>query len=267
MLKSKFQANDFLNEKQLEVIEQQQVKDSGRYMLSGIDGFDHVRRLYIFDTNQHTVDIYQYGLHIDKDTKKKIHIQPQHRDKCYQAVRMLANTILQPMITIYSNTIEWEPITTTDIDFQPATEKNPEFLGEWYHYLYNAKSQQEFLKSILSFDYHIEVMFDNRNRGYESVLFTVNNDKIEFTVTYCRFIGPDWIKRSNSTYRNRNNFLYDSRFLSIFHTILVINSGNIDVKENYDLMENEDLPNIPTFRNMDLKSDDEGYIIRWICKK
>jgi len=267
MLKSKFQANDFLNEKQLEIIkQQQQVKDPGKYVLAGIDGFDHVRRLYIFDTNQHTVDIYQYGLHIDKDTKKKIHIQPQHRDKCYQAVRMLASTILQPMITIYSTTIEWEPITTTDIDFQPATEKNPKFLGGWYHYLYDAKSQQEFLKSILSFDYHIEVMFDNRNLGYESVLFTVNNDKIEFTVTYCRFIGPDYIKRSNSTYRNRNNFLYDSRFLSIFHTILVINSGNIDVKENYDLMENEDLPNIPTFRNMDLKSD-EGYIISWICKK
>lgn len=270
MLESKFQAIDFLNERQLEIIDQHQIKDSGRYVLSGIDGFDYVRRLYIFDTNEHTVSIYHYGdfiyPDIDKDTKQKIHIHPDHREKCYQAVKMLASTIFQPMITIYTNTVEWDPITTLDINFKPAKEKSSEFLGKWYYYLYNAKSQQEFLENILSFDYHIEVALDDRMQGYESVLFTVSNDAIEFTATYKRFTGTDYIKRSNSVCRNRNNYLCDNRFLLIFHTILAINSGNIPLKENYDLMENEDLPDLPIFRNTDLKSE-EGYIISWVCKK
>lgn len=273
MLNSKFQANDFLSEGQLEVIERHQVKDSGRYVLSGVDGFDHVRRLFVFDTNEHTVSVYQYGDYIypdvDNDTKKKIHIQPQHRDKCYQAVRMLVNTIFQPMITIYTTSFEYNPNTATDIDFRPVEEKNPEFLGKWFHYLYNAKNQQEFLKNILFFDYHIEVQLDDRDQGYESLLFAVNGDKIEYRVTYCRFTGTDYIRRSNSVCRNRNNYLYDDRFLLIFDTILAINSGKFALKENYDLMENEDLPNLPIFKDFDLKNDEEdkGYISTWICKE
>lgn len=269
MLNSKFQVNDFLSNYGLEAIERCKENFPDKLVLAGVDGFDSVRRMYIFDTNEHTVDIYHYGKDIDVETKKTIHIQPEHRDKCYQAVRMLVNTIFQPMITIYTTSFEYNPNTATDIDFRPVEEKNPEFLGKWFHYLYNAKNQREFLKNILFFDYHIEVQLDDRNQGYESLLFAVNGDKIEYRVTCCRFTGTDYIKRSNSVCRNRNSYLYDDRFLLIFDTIFAINSGKFALKENYDLMENEELPNLPIFKDFDLKTDEEdkGYNSTWVHKE
>lgn len=269
MLQSKFQANDFLSDYDLKAIEHCKEKYPDKQILAGVDGFDGIRRMYIFDTKNHTVDVYRYVDVILEDTKKTIHIHPQQREKCHQAVAMLVNTLFRPMITIYTTSFERNPITATDIDFRPVEEKNPEFLGKWFHYLYNAKNQQEFLKNILFFDYHIEMRLDDRNKGYESLLFIINGDKIEYQVTYCRFTGTDYIKRSNSVCRNRNNYLYDDRFLLIFDTILAINSGKLALKENYDLMENEDLPNLPIFKDFDLKNneEDEGYTSIWVCKE
>lgn len=266
MLNSKFQINDFLSNYDLEVIKRCKENFPDKLVLAGVDGFDYVRRMYILDTDKHIVDIYHYGKDIDKETKKTIHIQPAYREKCYHAVTMLIDSIFKPKVTIYTTSIGWDMFTATDIDFQPVAEKNPEFLGKWYHYLHKAETQEDFLKNIIFFDYHIEVNIDDREQRYESVVFTINDNTIEYIVTNKVRQGKLFIKKSNSICFNRNNYLYDNGFLLIFNTILAINSGEVNWMEDYNLIEENKLPNLPIFQTFRKTATKEGYEFTWIYR-
>lgn len=250
MLASKFQINDFLSNYDLKVIEHCKKNYPDKQILAGIDGLDDVRRIYIFDTKNHIVDIYHYGNDILKDTKKTIHIQPSHREKCYQAISMLIDTIFRPKIIIYTTSIGFDIFTAVNIGLQPAEEKSPVFLGKWFHYLYNAKTQQEFLNNILFFDYHIEVKIDDREQGYESILFTINENIIEYIVTYKTLQGTVFIKKSNSICFSKYSYLYNNDFLLIFDTILAINSSEMNWIEDYNLIEEGKLPDLPILKNV-----------------